>query len=105
MNVIIFPDKAISEVLPYTVNFADVLAFGEAISGASVTVTVFSGTDAAPAALLASATTSTATTVSQVITGGLVGVIYILAFVATGASGHVYVKTAMLACVSNSNTF
>lgn len=97
MNRITFPLKAVGETQPYVVDFSDLLQFGESISGASVSVTVLSGTDSNPSAILSGAATYTSSTVTQVITAGVAGVTYLLAFLVTGTSSHNYIKTADLA--------
>jgi len=105
METIILPEKGIGETYPVTITFADKLQSGEAINGAAVTVTVYAGTDATPSNLLSGSATYTANTVTQVITGGVAGVIYSLVYVATGTSSHNYAKVARLAVVANDNPF
>jgi hypothetical protein len=96
MNTIILPEKGITETLPFTIPFSDVLQYGEAINGASVSVVVLSGVDANPSAMLASAVTYTSNTVTQVITGGVAGVTYMVIFLVTGTNSHNYVKEGKL---------
>lgn len=106
MNQLIFPAKAVGETQPYVVNFSDRLQFGEAINGAAVTVTVFSGTDPNPTSLLSgSATFDSSGNVTQVLTAGVVGVVYNIAYVVTGTNSHNYVKVGQLAVLSNSDAF
>lgn len=106
MNQLIFTPKAVSELQPYTVNFSDRLQFGESINGASVAVSVFSGTDPNPSSLLSGvATYDTSGNVTQAITGGLAGVVYNIVFVCTGDNAHNYVKVGQLAVISDSNPF
>lgn len=99
MNNLVFEDKGVAEVVPLVVNFSDKLQFGEAINGANVTVSVISGTDPTPSAILSGGPTFTATTISQNITGGVVGVLYAVAFLATGTNSHNYLKVGSLAVV------
>lgn len=106
MNQLIFDEKAVGEQQPYVVNFSDRLQFGESINGAAVAVSVFSGTDLSPNSMLVGVATYDATgNVTQVLTGGLAGVIYTLAYVVTGTSSHNYVKVGQLAVISNSDPF
>lgn len=106
MNTLIFPSKAVGELQPYIVNFSDRLQFGESINGAGVTISVFSGTDSNPSAMLSGTTTYDAFgNVTQALTGGLVGVIYNVVFTVTGTASHNYVKVGQLAVISNSDPF
>ena len=105
MNQIIFPEKAVSELMPITVNFSDRLQFGEVLNGASVAVTVFSGTDPSPISLLSGAATHTDTDVTQNFTGGVAGVVYNVVYLVTGTNSHNYVKVGQFAVVSDSNPF
>ncbi len=106
MNQIILQEKAIGETQPYVVNFSDRLQFGESINGAAVTISVFSGTDPSPASmLLGTASYDAYGNVTQVLTGGLVGVIYNVVFTVTGTSSHNYIKRGTLAVVANYDPF
>lgn len=106
MNQLIFTAKAVGELQPYIVNFSDRLQFGESINGASVNVTVFSGTDNNPNALLSGTASYDANgNVTQNLTGGIAGVIYNIAFIVTGTGSHNYVKVGQLAVISNSDPF
>lgn len=106
MNQLTFLAKAVGETQPYVVNFSDRLQFGESINGAAVSVSVFSGTDPSPNSLLSgSATYDTSGNVTQVLTGGIVGVIYNITYLVTGTASHNYLKQGQLAIISNSDSF
>lgn len=106
MNQLIFPAKAVGETQPYIVNFSDRLQFGESINGAAVAVSVFSGTDPSPSSMISGvATYDSAGNVTQVLTGGLAGVLYNIVFIVTGTGSHNYVKVGQLAVVDNANAF
>lgn len=106
MNQLTFPAKAVDETQPYVVNFSDRLQFGENINGAAVSVSVFSGTDPSPSSLLSgTATYDSSGNVTQVLTGGVVGVIYNVAYIVTGTASHNYVKVGQLAVLSDSDPF
>ena len=105
MNIVTFDEKSLSEVIPLTVNFQDRLQFSESITGATVTASVFSGTDPTPAAILSGAPTFASGAVTQVITGGVVGVIYSIVFIAAGSATHTYVKVGRLAVTADANSF
>lgn len=106
MNQLIFDAKSVQELQPYTVNFSDRLQFGESINGASVSVTVFAGTDPSPSSMISGvATYDSAGNVTQNLTGGLAGVVYNIAFIVTGTASHNYVKVGQLAVIANDNPF
>lgn len=105
MITVILPVKDISETLPITVNFSDMLQFGEGISGASCVASLFSGTDSNPGSIISGAATYTATTVTQTITGGLAGNTYTLAFLVTGTNSHNYVKVGQLSVINSSSPY
>jgi len=106
MNQIIFDAKAAQELQPYTVNFSDRLQFGEVINGAAVSVSVFTGTDATPSAMISGTASYDAYgNVTQTLTGGVAGVIYNIVFAVTGTSSHNYVKVGQLAVIANDNAF
>jgi|SRR5215510_5880551 len=103
MNQVIFSvgEKASTELVPLTVNFSDVLQFGEGINGAGVTISVYSGIDPSPINMISGATTyDSAGNVTQAIQGGVVGVVYTIAFAVTGTNSHNYVKVGQLAVTS-----
>lgn len=106
MNQLTFPAKAVGETQPYVVNFSDRLQFGETINGAAVSISVFSGTDPSPSSMLSGTTSYDASgNVTQVLTGGVVGVIYNIVYVVTGTASHNYVKVGQLAVISDSDPF
>jgi hypothetical protein len=100
MDQLILSDKATTETISLTAFFADRLQYGETINGSSVTAVVSSGIDPTPSAILSGASTYTATTVTQAITGGVAGVTYTLIFLATGTNSHNYVKQGYLSIVA-----
>ncbi len=106
MNQLTFSAKAVGDTQPYVVNFSDRLQFGETINGAAVSISVFSGTDPSPSSLLSGiATYDTSGNVTQVLTGGIAGVIYNVVYIVTGTGSHNYVKVGQLAVLSNSDSF
>jgi len=105
MNIVTFPDKSQSEVIPLSVNFSDKLQFGETITGSTVTAFVFSGIDSSPSNIFLGASTHLGSSISQDITGGVPGVLYSLVFTASASSGHIYTKIGRLAVVSDSNQY
>lgn len=96
MDKVILPDKATTETVPFTINFGDRLQYGETINGSSVSIVVMSGEDANPSAMLVSAATTTGTTITQTVGGGIAGVVYMIVFLVTGTNSHNYVKEGWL---------
>jgi len=71
-----FNPKLAASVEPVVFDFISKLASGETISTATVTASVYTGVDAAPASLVSGAAAISGTQVSQTLTGGVAGVIY-----------------------------
>jgi len=106
VNQLIFDSKAAGETAPYIVNFSDRLVGSETINGASVTVSVFSGTDSTPATMLSGSATYDANgNVTQILTGGVAGVVYNIVYIVTTSGSHNYVKVGQLAVIANDNPF
>lgn len=105
MTLVVFPAKGIGETAPYTFNFADRLQFGEAINGASVSLSVRSGTDPNPTLMTPSPATFTGTVVTQDITGGVAGVIYDVTCTVTATNSHNYVKQGTLAVIIDAGNY
>ena len=70
--------KRQGETVNRTFDFTSKLAINETISTQVVTASVWSGVDAAPAALINGAASAAGTVVTQSFTAGVVGVIYLL---------------------------
>ena len=100
MTLLVFPSKDTGETIPLVFNFSDKLQFGESITGSSVAVSVFSGTDNNPSALLSGTPINTSTQVTQNITGGVAGVIYTIVCIVTGSGSHNYAKEGRLAVIT-----
>lgn len=105
MTLFTVPSKDVAETIPIVFNFFDKLQYGETINGSAVTVSVFSGTDANPSAMLSGPAVNTSTTVTQNITGGLAGNIYMIVCVATATGSHNYSKECRLAVISPGGKF
>jgi hypothetical protein len=70
----VLPVKLSSTVVPVEVDFISQLQGDDAVTAIEVTVSVFSGVDADPDAILSGSPTLAQNRVTQVITGGVVGV-------------------------------
>lgn len=105
MNIVTFPDKSVSEVVPLVVQFADRLQFGETVIGVTTAASVLSGTDPSPSSILSGAPTFSGTEVTQAVTGGVAGCIYSIVFIAAGSGTHTYIKVGRLAVLPDANQF
>lgn len=87
--------KASAEVLTLPFEFRQMMMFGEYIVETSSVMTVYSGEDSAPEDLLGEVS-YTQTVVSQVVSGGIVGVVYKLAISILTDQGSVYVMEGLI---------
>ena len=83
------PHKIQAETEIYGFNFKDLLPAGVTVSGSAWTVTVLSGVDASPAAILSGAPSVSGSIVSQAITAGVVDVKYCIQCKATTTNASV----------------
>lgn len=91
-----WPDKDPAEKLGLTFTFTPALDALETISTVSLAVTVKSGTDASPSALLDGAAAIVAGQVFQRVKTGVDGAIYLVKCLATLSSGRVLALAALL---------
>lgn len=77
-NRVEFPPKLSGVTDTYPFDFISALSSGETISTAVVTVSVYSGTDPTPSALVSGGAAISGVQVTQKLTGGLPGVLYIV---------------------------
>lgn len=77
-------------------DFAQFLAAGETISSATVTATVYSGTDASPSSIISGSASISGTQVTQTITAGTSGVTYLLVCAATSSASQAMIQQAYL---------
>lgn len=106
MNIVILQPKTTSETIQLTVPFSDRLQAGEVINGASVGISVFSGNDPSPGTVVATPPTyDSSGNLFQVVTGGVAGVMYTIAFLVTGSNAHNYVKIGQLAVLPEGDLY
>ena len=87
MKRISIPGKHASETVSQIFDFISLLAVGETLSTASVTATVYSGTDSSPSSIISGSASISGTKVTQLVTGGTLGVTYnLVCTVTTSAS-------------------
>lgn len=93
------PAKRPGESAPVTFDFTSSLAATETISSQSVTVSVYSGVDANPSAMLSGVASASGKLVSQQITSGNSGVIYQLQCTITTSLAKILQQSGYLAVV------
>jgi hypothetical protein len=101
----LFDPKDPTEIIPLTFDFSVELAAAQTIQGTpTVAVTVYSGTDASPGAILSGAATVLGARVRQNVQGGLVDVQYLIKVTATTNTGLKYTIGRILP-VKSSGTY
>mgnify|MGYP001559642657 CR=1 FL=1 len=99
MSRTIIEGKGVNETRIETFDFTSRLSAAETISTASVSATVYSGTDATPSAVVSGSSTIAGQKVTQKLTGGTLGVIYKLVCTITTSLGQTLLLSAFLAIV------
>ena len=92
-----FEPKTPGEQIKLVFNFAS--DSSSSVSSASVSCAVFSGTDASPSSMVSGAAAVSGSTVTQLIVGGVAGVVYYLACTATMSDGQILQRYGFLAVV------
>ena len=105
VEVVSYPDKPVSAVLPLTMDFSDRLIDGEYITGVTCSNSIFSGTDASPGACLIGSPTYSGNICTQSFGAGVVGVIYNVVFYVATSTFNLYEKTGYIAVISDSNPY
>lgn len=103
-SIEIFKPKSPSSTVRVAFDFLSDLGVAETLASThSVTVSVYSGTDANPSALLSGSTSKSGTVVSQSITGGTAGNIYTLVCSCTtnNIPANTLIKVGRLAILPN----
>jgi hypothetical protein len=91
-GTVVLPVKLVGETRFFPTNgwdFTSELAVGETIASAAIAVTLFSGSDTNPAAMLSGPSTISGAYVKQLYTAGIAGNIYNLTCKATTSLGQV----------------
>jgi hypothetical protein len=97
------PGKHASETISQVFDFISLLAIGETLSTASVAATVYSGTDASPSSIISGSASISGTKVTQLITGGTLGVTYTLVCTVTTSASQTLQLMGFLAVVPSVN--
>jgi len=99
MSRSILPPKQQGATKTIPFDFTSDLAIAETISTQVVTAAVYSGTDATPSGIISGVASASGKTVSQKITGGVVGVIYQLLCTITTSLGQTITQSAFLTVI------
>ena len=89
--------KRQTETVLVAFDFTSFLNLGETVSTQVTTSSVWSGTDSSPAAMISGASSNASGVISQLITGGLAGVLYLLSCTITTSLGQTLVGSAYMA--------
>jgi hypothetical protein len=82
-------------------DFTSMLAIGETLTSQVVTAAVFQGEDSAPEDLIDGSATASGAVVSQMITGGVVGVVYVLSCAVETSNSQDLLMNELVAVISN----
>jgi hypothetical protein len=96
---IILEGKLSGETITTTFDFTSRLAASETISTATVTASVYSGTDSSPSSIVSGSATISGQKVTQKITAGTLGVVYKLICTITTSTSQTLILSAFLAVV------
>ena len=102
MSRVIFGGKLLGETTNLVFDFTSRLALGESLSSASTSASVYSGTDATPSGILSSSTSVASGKATQAVTGGVLGVTYLLVCTAVTSAGQHLELSGFLAVVEDS---
>jgi hypothetical protein len=84
-------------------DFTSLLSVGETISAATVTATIYTGTDSSPDSIVSGAATINGPYVKQLITAGVVGCIYIVVCKVTTSLGQSLELLGLLAIIPDTS--
>ena len=99
-SYVVFPSKITTATLPLMFDFVSQLGAGETLASALVTVSLFSGIDATPSAILSGSASITGLIVTQYVHAGTAGVIYQLNCAVETSAGNQLIMTGLLAVTS-----
>lgn len=95
---LVFPSKAVGEVIQLPFPFLNLIAWGETLTSASFTNAVYSGSDPSPSTMILNVTPgSPKSTLLLQVQGGVAGVVYLISCKVLGSSGSSYQQSGLLA--------
>ncbi|MDE2106809.1 MAG: hypothetical protein KGL39_56865 [Patescibacteria group bacterium] len=101
VNLQVLPQKSPEATLIVPFNFLSLLPNGQTISSATVTASVWTGTDPSPSTILSGVATPSGQIVNQTVQAGVAGNIYKLRCAAVASDGSTQVLVAYLAVVED----
>lgn len=99
MNRITLPAKRVADQENVPFDFTSNLGEGETLSSATVTSTVYSGTDASPSSMISGSASVSGGIATQLIIGGVEGVVYEIVCTALTTNGQTLVLPGFLAVI------
>ena len=93
--------KLVGETVTETFDFTSRLAASETLSSPVVTAAVYSGTDATPSAVISGSASVSGQKVTQKVTAGTSGVVYLLTCTVSTSTSQTLLLEAFLAVVPN----
>lgn len=105
---VLLPSKQVADSLLVNFPFQNQMVFGEVVTGAVVTITVYTGTDPNPTTMLSGTpdyTTGLGEYVLQTIVAGISGNIYQLVCTVATSLSNVFVCEAYLAVINNADMY
>ena len=105
---VLLPSKQVSDTVTVVWPFQDQMVFGELVNGAIVTVTVYSGTDSNPSAMLSGSpmwSINQGLAVTQTIIGGLSGVTYLIVCTVSTTLSNTLINQAYLSVINNTDMY
>lgn len=97
----VFPQKSPEESRPFVFDFTSQLVGTDTLSTAAASITVWSGVDANPSAMLVGGATVSGAQASQWLQGGVAGVVYKVEMVAHTAGTQTLVIVGLVAVVED----
>jgi len=102
MNRVVLPGKRAGETLLLTqFNFLSLLQISETISTAVFTSSVYSGVDPSPSSVISGSATVATPAPTQLVTGGILGVIYEILCTVTTSLGQTLELCGYLAIITD----
>lgn len=100
-NLVVLDQKAPGATVSVVFDFISFLPSGVTLSAPVVQATVWAGVDGAPAAIISGSAAVSGSQVTQLITGGVAGVLYKLTAQATASNGQTLIMYGYLAVVGD----
>ncbi len=101
MSRVVLTPKLQGETKTYTFDFSSSLGTTETISTQVCTASVYSGTDATPSTIISGSATASGNVVSQNLTDGVVGVVYVILCTITTSLGQTLKLSGFFTIIPN----